>query len=68
MNNKTNREYLNNDYLLIPTTGSDLVAFDSNPNDYVNYVLDNYGKGWQYLRTDYWNDIKCLIWFKKINK
>lgn len=66
--NKTNREYLENDYLLLPITGSDLVAFDYDPSDYINYVLENYGEGWKYMYVDYWNGIKCLAWSRKIIK
>ena len=52
------------DYIIMPITGSDLVAFDSNPTDYYEYMRRNYGGGWEYKTTV---DIKgetCLLWGK----
>ena len=66
---KRDKDMLNKydyDYLFIPITGSDLVSFDSCPEDYFKYVTTNYGEGWQYLCANVLNDLKGLVWYKKV--
>ena len=50
------------DYIIMPITGSDLVAFDSNPSDYYEYMRTNHGSGWEYKATVTVKDKRCLLW------